>query len=93
MKVLESGNTKSDWNIKTQCTGKGWMQNHRPCGAKLLVEEEDIVHRKYAESYWEYGIDYGFICPECKCFTALEHELIPKEIRQYCKSYVKPSIN
>lgn len=80
MERLEEGNYKlPDWSLEARCSGKGWQQNQKPCYGKFKLVDGDIVKRKsWGEMY------YGFICPDCHCFTELNEKQIPNEVKNYC---------
>ena len=77
MKVLEKG---PGWGIECKCTGSG--NGGGGCGAKLLVEREDI----YLTHHYDYGgghdIFYTFRCPECGVETDLDEMKVPSMIRR-----------
>lgn len=67
MKVLKKGRPQKKWAIECECTGIG--NGNGGCGAKLLVEQDDIFK---TESYHYDGShnDYNtFECPECGVLT------------------------
>lgn len=85
MKVLEKGNYKMrDWSLQVECTGKDWSQKSKPCHSILELEDGDIVKREYGSINGDTQIAFGFICPECKCFTEIDEARIPNEVKKYC---------
>lgn len=67
MKVLKKGRPQKGWTKEYTCTGRG--NGNGGCGAKLLVEEGDLVrtgHHSYDGSS-EYYVT--FYCPECGVMT------------------------
>lgn len=77
---------KPKFSIETICTGYGWKQGEKiPCGTKWKISEDDIIKRKITKKNKCTDNYYGFICPECNCYTQLE--LIPKEIEYSAKLY------
>lgn len=87
MIILERGNYKlNDWFLDVECTGKHWIQKHRPCHSKIRLEDGDIVKR-VSRDLWSGArtLSYGFICEECHCFTEIEGKDIPKEIKDWCE--------
>ena len=81
MKELEKKSQLETWTMEVECTGSG---NDRPCGRYWKVNSQDIVKR-YARVMDECDIDvYGFICPECHCFTEIRYNLIPRVIINRC---------
>lgn len=80
MERLEEGNYQlPDWSIEARCSGKGWEQRQKPCYGKFKLVDGDIVKRTcWGEVY------YGFICPDCHCFTQIDEKEIPKEVKDFC---------
>jgi hypothetical protein len=67
MKVLMKGRPQRGWSQEFICTGKG--NGNGGCGAKLLVEEGDLI-RTGCHSYdgsSEYYVT--FVCSECGVMT------------------------
>ncbi len=80
MERLEKGNYKlPNWSMEARCTGNGWGQKKKTCYGKWKLEDGDILKRVTSETTY-----YGFICPDCHCFTELDSEKIPLEVREYC---------
>ena len=77
MRVLEKGN---GWSMQVECTGKG--NGNCGCGAKLLIEKNDI----YLTHSYDYGgghdIFYTFKCIQCGEETDIDEKLIPSGIRR-----------
>jgi len=63
MKVISKGDGRSGWAKEFICTGAG--NGNGGCGAKLLVEENDL----YKTHNYDYGGGHDvyttFKCPEC----------------------------
>ena len=76
MKVLEKG---SGWKIEERCTGIG--NGGGGCGAKLLVETEDIFLTHDYDIGGDHDMYYTFQCPECGVQTNLYKFDVPKHIR------------
>ncbi len=70
MKVLKKGRGQKGWAKKSVCTGKG--NGMGGCGAKLLVEEGDLI--RTGSHHYDCSSEYytTFICPECGVMTDLE---------------------
>lgn len=82
MKVLALGKENPNlWTTQESCTGKGWAQDTKPCGALLEVSELDIISRKHKDMSGETDIYFGFKCPICGCFTELNPLNIPLYVR------------
>lgn len=80
MKVLEKGRPQRGWAKEYECTGKG--NKGGGCGAKLLVEQDDLFHT-YA-SYMGRDEEWftTFRCPECGVLTDIPDSDPPKAGRQ-----------
>jgi hypothetical protein len=80
MKILKEGN-KNTWGLELHCTGKGNNEEHSACGAKLLVESEDI----FTTHHYDYGGGsesyFTFKCPQCKTLTDIPDKKIPPRIQ------------
>lgn len=86
-KLKKKGNyVDPNWILEdVTCTGKGWDQNDkRPCYSIWDLDSGDIVKREYLTAFDETAFSYGFICPECHCFTEINEKLIPEEVKRYC---------
>lgn len=73
MKVLEKGREQKGWSKDFECTGDG--NGGGGCGAKLLVEQDD-VYMTYSHARDETTGYHTFMCPECGVETD-----IPSSIR------------
>lgn len=82
MKVLEGGNGAKSWSRQCKCTGAG--NGDGGCGAKLLVEKDDLF-QTYA-SYMGRDEDWfvTFECPECHVKTDIDKTPFrPQELPTY----------
>lgn len=80
MELIEKGNYKLPyWSMEARCTGGGCGQKHKPCYSKWKLEDGDIVKRELLGV-----ICYGFICPDCHCFTVLDDIGLPADVKAYC---------
>jgi len=88
MKVLQERKPFEDWTLEITCTGGNWRQEGKvPCNSMLEINADDLVKRKWFK-YPDYeGIDYGFICPICGCFTNLDEKNLTKYLRDMAKDY------
>ena len=79
-KILKEGNYKlPDWKIVCTCTGNGWgNRGKKPCYSTIELEDGDIFKRKCYDEFY-----YGFICPQCSCFTEIDSNLLPYEVKNY----------
>lgn len=76
------------FKIKATCDGNGWNQDGRtPCYQLWEITALDI--RKRIHTDYGGGVDtyYGFVCPDCGCFTELDANEIPPEIKNNTKNY------
>lgn len=67
MKVFKKGRPQRGWSKEFECTGKG--NGGGGCGAKLLVEEGDLL--RTGSHCYDGSSDYyvSFICSECGVMT------------------------
>lgn len=90
MKVLEKGREQKGWAKEFECTAH--RNGDEGCGAKLLVEEADIVYtgskHSYGDTYPDYF--YGFVCPECGCVTDVDD--LPSRITNKLEKVVLPHL-
>lgn len=79
MKVIKKGSGQKGWAKKLTCTGNG--NGGGGCGAKLLVEQEDVFLT--TNSSYDGSIEYynTFECVECRVKTDISDSLpfSPKE--------------
>ena len=68
MKVLEEGKWKNPWSFEAICSEK-------ECGAKLLVDEGDVVAKDYSRFY---SVD----CPICESNIVIPGNLIPVRVKR-----------
>lgn len=61
MKVLEKGRPQKSWAKEFVCTGN----RGDGCGAKLLVEQDDVYNVYYHHHNDDYNVYNTFRCPEC----------------------------
>lgn len=77
MKVLKPG---KGWNLEVTCTGKG--NGDGGCGAKLLINKEDIYQTR------SYDLDgfsdryFTICCVQCGIETDIDEKLIPLIIQR-----------
>lgn len=91
MKELKKASQFENWKLEVECTGVHNMNGGTPCGRSWELDSSDIVKRKLC--VLDTNIDtYGFICPECNCFTQLNKDHIPQVIIQRLQSQKKTSI-
>lgn len=89
-----------DWKFEAICTGKGDNRiDLEPCYNKYTISSEDIIVRKNRELdkkslisiiAWTFlgeSVTYGFVCPECGCFTMIPDWKIPKYIQIHAKQF------
>lgn len=92
MQMIKEGNSKlKDWSLIVKCTGNGigikWYSTHYPCYLTQFLEAGDIVKRAIYDVMYDDNtvpFRYGFICPNCHCFTEVDERLIPQEIKDHC---------
>ena len=87
VKVLVERKPFENWSAVIDCSGKGWNQKGKvPCGSMLEVGTEDLLCRSWHRFPDYKGVDYGFICPVCKCFTSMG-EKIEEELKILARNY------
>lgn len=87
MKLKKKGNyVDPNWVLEdVMCTGKGWDQNgKKTCYSIWDLDSEDIVKREYTDVFKSTSFAYGFICSECHCFTEIDENLIPEQVKHNC---------
>lgn len=79
------------FKIKVTCDGNGWDQDdHDPCYALWEATEADIYRRSHTDISECTDTYYGFICPDCGCFTELDAKKLPSRVKSKAKSYRSP---
>lgn len=68
MKILEPGREQKGWSTEATCTGNG--NGGGGCGARLLVEENDL-YCTYSQCRDETNSYVTFKCPSCDVETDL----------------------
>lgn len=88
MKIIQERTPFENWNLEVECTGKNWNQDNKtPCGSVLEINANDLIKREWSK-YPDYsGIDYGFICPVCKCFTEIDQENLSDNLKSMAKDF------
>ena len=88
MKVIYERKPFEDWSLEVNCTGKNWEQGDKvPCGSTLEIITEDLLKRRWFKYPNEEGINYGFICPICGCFTEIDEKYLEKFLKSMAKEY------
>lgn len=91
MKKLADGkNNPHIWKTQATCTGAGWDQEGKtPCYSLWEVTAMDIRSRTHTDYDGSSETYYGFVCPDCGCFTELNTEDIPYDVRSKATKYVE----
>jgi hypothetical protein len=71
MKVLEKGRPQKGWAKEFTCTGAG--NGNGGCGAKLLVEQDDVYNTHRYDYGGGHDVFNTFRCPECGVQTDIGH--------------------
>lgn len=88
MKIIHKRISLKNWKLEVDCTGGGWGQGDRvPCLSTLELNKDDLVKRTWNKYPDDHGVDYGFICPVCGCFTDMKEEDILSDLRKIAKDY------
>lgn len=79
MKILKKGRAQKGWAKEFDCTGSG--NGGSGCGAKLLVEQDDVF--RTASHHYDGSSEYynTFKCPCCYVWTDIT-ESLPFRARQ-----------
>lgn len=93
MRKLATANENPDvYKIEATCDGSGWDQEGKvPCYQRWEVCASDIYYRNHTDYGGCTDTYYGFVCPECGCFTELDNRKIPTTVKHNAKKYIKPS--
>jgi len=89
MKKLASvKNNPNIFKMKATCSGRGWDQNGKvPCYALWEITAADVRKRTHTDMSGVTDVYYGFVCPDCGCFTELDTNKIPSEVRNSAPVY------
>jgi len=83
MKIIDEQEPFQDWEKEVECNGVGWRQGDKvPCGSKLIIDRDDLKLRKWFKYPDSEGVNYGFICPNCNCFTEIPTDELDKNLRK-----------
>ena len=77
MKILEPGNGQRGWSTKATCTGNG--NGGGGCGAKLLVEQADLM-KTTSSSMGDVEHHATFECAACSVLTDIPNGKIPGNV-------------
>lgn len=86
MKVIEEGNYENVFPMTVECRrvvdqyGFAYGDSKDFCGSKIEIEMEDIKKHGWSKYPNYEGTDYGFICPVCGKFIAVDKKKIPKKV-------------
>lgn len=67
MKVVKKGRKQKGWAKEHDCTGNG--NGRGGCGAKLLVEQDDVFMTESHHYDGSHEYYHTFQCPECGVLT------------------------
>lgn len=77
MKVLKPGREQRGWAVEAECTGAG--NGGGGCGAKLLVEEDDLfITRSHHRDETDYFAT--FKCVACDVLTDFQAGRVPSAV-------------
>ena len=89
-KLAEGKDNPNLWKMELTCSGQGWSQgNKTPCYALWEVTALDIKRRSHKDYGGGTETYYGFVCPDCGCFTEISDKIIPHDIRSHAPAYVE----
>ena len=89
MKLLVEREPYEDWELEVDCTGGEWRDDKVPCGSTSSINATDLVRRKWCKYPDDNGVDYGFICPKCGCFTNIDEKNLTKDLKTMAKDYIE----
>jgi hypothetical protein len=90
MKVLKERKPFEDWKLEVSCTGGEWNQEGKvPCGSALEINANDLINRAWSKYPDSGGVDYGFICPICKCFTNIKENNLTDYLKDMARDYLE----
>lgn len=75
MKVLEQGRAQKGWAKECVCTGHG--NGNGGCGAKLLVERDDVYLTHSYHYDGSHEVYYTFQCAGCGVETDIKMSDVP----------------
>lgn len=75
MKVLKKGRNQKGWSIKATCTGSG--NGNGGCGAKLLVEQDDLFKTHHYDYGGGHDLYITFKCSNCGVLTDIPEDKWP----------------
>lgn len=88
-KLADAKDNPQLWKTEATCSGKGWDQSGKiPCYALWEVTAKDIKKRSHTDYGGGTDTYYGFVCPDCGCFTELPEKDIPHEVRSHAATYI-----
>jgi len=89
MKILKERKPFEDWMLEVNCTGKNWNQGDKvPCGSTLEINADDLIKRAWFKYPDDGGINYGFVCPICGCFTEIDDKHLNEHLKNMAKDYL-----
>lgn len=86
MRIIEEGNFGNVFPMIVECKevvdkhGFAYGDTKDFCGSKIEIEAEDIKKHEWFKYPNYEGTDYGFICPKCGKFVAVDINKIPKQV-------------
>lgn len=90
MKILEPGRKQRGYSVEAKCTGHG--NGGGGCGAKLLVEQPDMVFYKGSDYPIQRDSAVMFRCEACGVLTDLPREDWPphsSDLPPYSRAWSK----
>ena len=89
-KLADGKNNPYIFKTEQTCTGRGWDQNGRtPCYSLWEVTATDIKKRTSSDYTGDAETSYGFICPNCGCFSEIAAKDIPWDVKANAAKYIK----
>ena len=90
-KLANASENPNIWKKEVTCTGAGWQQTGTPCHSLFEIDARDIKRRTHTDYGGGTDTYYGFVCPDCGCFTEIPSKDIPSHVKSNAPKYVIPS--
>lgn len=88
MRIIKEKKPLENWRLEVECTGYGWNQGDKvPCGSILEIDADDLMKRKWYTYPDSSGMNYGFVCPVCECFTEVNEDNLNGHLKKMAKDY------
>lgn len=87
-KLADAKENPHIFRTEQTCTGKGWNQNGKvPCYSLWEISAADIMKRTSSDYSGDTETSYGFVCPDCGCFTEIAANKLPWHVKSNATTY------